>query len=81
VTNHPVLKADEVPTKTSVTLDADVFLEQNGEVMAVVMPYKRYQALMERLEFLEDSLAAIEALESPEPTLSLDELMAGLAKS
>ena len=48
-------------TVATIDADNDVVIEKNGEPATVVMSYARYEALLEELEELQDSLLAVEA--------------------
>jgi PHD/YefM family antitoxin component YafN of YafNO toxin-antitoxin module len=55
--------------------DDPCFVVDGHEVRAVLLGATAYDALIERLEDLEDSLTILEARESGEPTRSLDEYL------
>lgn len=81
---NPILETldKSIGIQNKVSVDEDLFLEKNGEVFAVVMSYSRYEELMERLEYLEDSIDAINALQNNEdPSLSLEEFMQEIRNS
>jgi len=69
------LKANLAGVMVQLATDAKpVYVTQHGKPNAVLMNYKEYEALMEKLEDLEDSLAMQQALTSPdEEAMSLDE--------
>ena len=51
-----------------------VYVTQHGKPKAVLVSYPEYEALLEKLDDLEDILAMKEAMESPEEeSISLDE--------
>ena len=51
-----------------------VYVTQHGKPKAVLVQYQEYEALLEKLEDLEDTLAMEQALASPqEEAVSLDE--------
>ncbi len=51
-----------------------VYVTQHGKPKVVLVSYPEYEALMEKLENLEDILAMKEAMESPEEeSITLDE--------
>jgi len=53
---------------------APVYVTQHGKPNAVLVQYKEYEALREKLDDLEDALAMQQALASPdEEAMSLDE--------
>jgi prevent-host-death family protein len=70
-----VLKANLASVMAQLATDATpIFVTQHGKPNAVLMNYKEYEALREKLEDLEDALAMRQALESPdEEAMSLDE--------
>lgn len=67
----------------TVNADTDVVIEQAGQPTAVVMSHQRYLALLEELEELRDSVAALEAelriATGEEQLYSWDEVKAELA--
>ena len=51
-----------------------VYVTQHGKPKAVLVKYEEYEALLEKLDDLEDALAMQQALSSPqEEAMSLDE--------
>ena len=58
------LKAEGVP----------IYVTQHGKPKAVMVPYEEYEALLEKLDDLEDALAMQQTLSRPqEEAVSLDE--------
>jgi hypothetical protein len=56
-------------------------VDEGGERNAVVLSMAEYEALLEKLEELEDALALDEAVDSSSSFRSLDEVTAELKKS
>jgi len=69
------LKANLASVMAQLATDAaPIYVTQHGKPNAVLMHYKEYEALREKLEDLEDALAMQQALASPdEEAMSLDE--------
>lgn len=69
------LKANLASVMAQLATDATpIYVTQHGKPNAVLMNYKEYEALREKLEDLEDALAMQQALASPdEEAMSLDE--------
>lgn len=69
------LKASLASVMAQLATDATPFyVTLHGKANAVLMSYKEYEALREKLEDLEDALAMQQALASPEEeAMSLDE--------
>ena len=51
-----------------------LFVSKRGRLAAVLMDVERYRALVERVEYLEDSLAALQAREEMDLTLPWSEV-------
>lgn len=56
--------------------DGPIVLSQRGRASAVLVSIEDWNVLVERLEELDDALALIEARQSPEPAISIDDYMA-----
>jgi prevent-host-death family protein len=69
------LKANLASVMAQLATDATpIYVTQHGKPNAVMMNYKEYETLREKLEDLEDALAMRQALASPdEEAMSLDE--------
>ena len=69
------LKANLASVMAQLSTDAvPIYVTQHGKPNAVLINYKEYEALREKLEDLEDALAMRQALASPdEEAMSLDE--------
>jgi prevent-host-death family protein len=69
------LKANLASVMAQLATDAaPIYVTLHGKPNAVLMNYKEYEALREKLEDLEDALAMQQALASPdEEAMSLDE--------
>jgi len=69
------LKANLASVMAQLATDAaPVYVTQHGKPNAVLVQYKEYEALREKLDDLEDALAMQQALASPdEEAMSLDE--------
>ena len=69
------LKANLASVMAQLAADATpIYVTQHGKPNAVLMNYKEYEALREKLEDLEDALTMHQALASPdEEAMSLDE--------
>jgi prevent-host-death family protein len=69
------LKANLASVMAQLATDAvPIYVTLHGKPNAVLMNYKEYEALQEKLEDLEDALAMRQALESPDgEAMSLDE--------
>ncbi len=61
-----------------------LYVTQRGQARAVLLPVKKYEALLEQIEYLDDSLEAMLARERRskglEKTRSLDEVMKDLRR-
>jgi len=75
IVNVSVLKANLASIVAQLEREAaPIYVIQHGKPKAVLVKYEEYEALREKLEDLEDSLAMHQALLSPEKeAMSLDE--------
>lgn len=75
-----VITADDLRAKLGRELDAlrdseeALYVSKRGRLMGVLLDSERYAELVERLEFLEDSLAALQAREEQDATLPWSEV-------
>ncbi|MEE9284105.1 MAG: type II toxin-antitoxin system Phd/YefM family antitoxin [Dehalococcoidia bacterium] len=75
IVNVSVLKANMASLMAQLGADGvPVYVTQHGKPKAVLVSFERYEALLEKVDDLEDILAMREALSSPkEEAMSLDE--------
>ena len=75
-----VLTAEELRASLGRELDAlrgtddTLYVSKRGHLAGVIMDPDRYADLIDRLEYLEDSLAALQAREERETTLTWTEV-------
>ncbi len=56
--------------------EGPLVLTQHGRAAAVLVSLEQWNHLIEKLEYLEDSLIAIEASQDPAPTIPFDQYLA-----
>jgi len=75
-----IVTADDLRAKLGRELDAlreseeALYVSKRGRLAAVLLDPDRYAELIERLDYLEDSLAALQAREQPESALPWSEV-------
>ena len=75
-----IVTADDLRTRLGKELDAlretddALYVSKRGRLAAVVLDSERYAELLERLDYLEDSLAALKARDEPETAVPWSEV-------
>jgi PHD/YefM family antitoxin component YafN of YafNO toxin-antitoxin module len=75
-----IVTADELRAKLGRELDAlreseeALYVSKRGRLAAVLLDHERYVELIDRLDYLEDSLAALEARDEREAALPWTEV-------
>lgn len=77
-----IVTADDLRARLGRELDAlreseeALYVSKRGRLAGVLLDPDRYAELIERLDYLEDSLAALQAREERDPTLPWSEVRA-----
>jgi prevent-host-death family protein len=58
--------------------DSLITLTRYGRRVGVLLPFARYEALLDRIEDLEDQVAILQHRTDPEPTMRIDKVRAEL---
>lgn len=75
-----IVTADDLRTRLGKELDAlretddALYVSKRGRLTAVVLDSERYAELVERLDYLEDSLAALQARDEPDASVPWSEV-------
>lgn len=77
-----IVTADDLRAKLGRELDAlresddAVYVSKRGRLAGVLLDPERYAELIDRLDYLEDSLAALQARDEPEASVPWSEIRA-----
>lgn len=75
-----IVTAEDLRARLGKELDAlretddALYVSKRGRLAAVVLDSERYAELLERLDYLEDSLAALQARDEPEAAVPWSEI-------